>query len=62
MRGYRRRRCGDKLGKVGGTAGRCCRRPLVFGGPLESLLVARTFEPFLGAVPAPWFGLVASEL
>lgn len=53
---------GDKLGEVFGTA--CCRvaRPLVFGGPLQTLLVAWTFQASLRAVAAARLRLIAPTL
>lgn len=53
---------GDQLGEVWRTACLCCRRPFVLGGPLKTLLIAGTLEPFLGTVPASGLSFITPQL
>lgn len=51
---------GDKLCKILWLKRLGWKSNFVLGRPLQTLLIARTFEPFLGTVPASWFRFIAS--
>lgn len=55
-----RGRGSDKLLEIFWLGWLCWERNFVLGRPLQTLLIARTFEPFLGTVPASWFCFIAS--